>query len=138
MAKQRQLLNARLGLDAAEKLGMDTSFLFTNEDLISNNGKPETSNNVDLRVSKFNTSLIVDYIVIFFQKNITEVISCSKEGLSSREMNRAKRKARQAVNKQRSREAMEENNGDEGERKKMKTEVKEEYTIQYGKIIQKR
>lgn len=51
MAKQRQMLNARLGLDVAAKLGMDTSSLFSNDDLVTNNGKPENpSNNVDLRV----------------------------------------------------------------------------------------
>lgn len=34
MAKQRQILNARLGLDVAAQFGIDTSNLFTNEDLI--------------------------------------------------------------------------------------------------------
>lgn len=33
MAKQRQLLNARLGLDVVSKIGIDVSGLFTNEDL---------------------------------------------------------------------------------------------------------
>lgn len=41
MAKQRQLLNARLGLDVAGKFGFDTSTLFTNEDLINSNEKPD-------------------------------------------------------------------------------------------------
>lgn len=59
----------------------------------------------------------------------------SNEGLSSREMNRAKRKARQAVNKQRSREAADENNGEEVEKKRIKTDIKEEYTIQFGEFI---
>lgn len=39
MAKQRQLLNARLGLDVAAKIGFDTNSLFTNEDLIVNTVK---------------------------------------------------------------------------------------------------
>uniref|UniRef100_V5I7B1 TATA-binding protein-associated factor n=1 Tax=Anoplophora glabripennis TaxID=217634 RepID=V5I7B1_ANOGL len=61
MAKQRQMLNARLGLDVAAKLGMDTSSLFSNEDLVANNGKPEISSNiVDLRVR------IVRELVQFF------------------------------------------------------------------------
>lgn len=54
--------------------------------------------------------------------------------LSSREKNRAKRKARQAVGKQRSRDISEEvvTNGDEPEKKKVKTEdikIKEEPMI---------
>lgn len=35
MAKQRQLLNARLGLELAASYGVDTNALFTNEDLIA-------------------------------------------------------------------------------------------------------
>lgn len=35
MAKQRQVLNARLGLDVASKIGIDISGLFTNEDLLT-------------------------------------------------------------------------------------------------------
>lgn len=34
MAKQRQILNARLGLDVASKFGMNVSDIYTNEDLI--------------------------------------------------------------------------------------------------------
>lgn len=61
------------------------------------------------------------------------ILNVNKE-LSSREMNRAKRKARQAVNKQKSRENLEDNTyTDEPDKKKVKTELKEEYTIQYGK-----
>ncbi|KAJ8949069.1 hypothetical protein NQ318_016971 [Aromia moschata] len=114
MAKQRQLLNARLGLDVAAQLGFDTSSLFSNDDLMGGNEKQESTSN--------NSEVI--------KKNLKEVISCTNEGLSSREMNRAKRKARQAVNKQRSREATEEN-GEEPDKKKNKMEIKEEYTIQY-------
>lgn len=33
LAKQRQLLNVRLGLDVASKVGIDCSGLFSNEDL---------------------------------------------------------------------------------------------------------
>lgn len=56
-----------------------------------------------------------------------------EHGLSSREMNRARRKARQAINKQRSREPGDETTADEPDKKKVKTEepnVKEEpYSI---------
>lgn len=34
MAKQRQLLNARLGFDVASKIGVDVSNLFSNDDLM--------------------------------------------------------------------------------------------------------
>ena len=33
---QRRLVNQRLGLDVAEKLGIDTSGIFSNEDLTAN------------------------------------------------------------------------------------------------------
>lgn len=33
LAKQRQQLNARLGLDVASKLGMDLTSMYTNDDL---------------------------------------------------------------------------------------------------------
>lgn len=43
MAKQRQLLNARLGMDVVSKIGLDISGLFTNEDLAT--PSPETQDN---------------------------------------------------------------------------------------------
>lgn len=46
MAKQRQLLNARLGLDVAAKFGVDTNALFTNEDLIASPEKCYTETKV--------------------------------------------------------------------------------------------
>lgn len=46
MARQRQLLNCKLGLDVAAKFGMDTSSLFSNDDLISNVDKPECADRV--------------------------------------------------------------------------------------------
>lgn len=53
-------------------------------------------------------------------------------------MNRAKRKARQAINKQKSRENLEDNAViDEPDKKKVKTEAKEEMTIQCGKFHSK-
>ncbi|KAL3274370.1 hypothetical protein HHI36_015768 [Cryptolaemus montrouzieri] len=107
LAKQRQILNSKLGLDAAAKLGIDTSSLFTNEDLEL---KIDTNKLADLR------------------KPLHEFISTVSDTLSCRERNRAKRKARQAVGKQRSREMGEDCsiNGDESDKKKVKVEVKEE------------
>jgi TATA-binding protein-associated factor len=64
------------------------------------------------------------------QKPLSVLISSAREGLSTREMNRAKRKARQAVHKQRSREPEETtSNGDEVERKRPKLEPKEENNV---------
>uniref|UniRef100_A0A1B6DFE2 TATA-binding protein-associated factor 172 n=1 Tax=Clastoptera arizonana TaxID=38151 RepID=A0A1B6DFE2_9HEMI len=77
LAQMRQLVNTKLGLD---KINIDTSDVFSPEDLI-----PQYSENINQ--SKLNVSDIVS--------------ECS---LSSREMNRARRKARQAVAKQRSRD----------------------------------
>lgn len=67
-----------------------------------------------------------------FQKNIRDIISPRDKELSSREMNRAKRMARQAVNKQKSRENLDDN-VDEPEAKKVKLEVKEEQNSYFGK-----
>ncbi|XP_060522113.1 TATA-binding protein-associated factor 172 [Cylas formicarius] len=100
MIKQRQLLNSKLGLDVAAKIGLDTSTLFSNEDLLT--GKAD-SNDV--------TADVIN------KKPVKDVISCGNEGLSSREINRAKRKARQATYRQHS-------NGDEPDTKKIKTEEK--------------
>ncbi|CAG9863360.1 unnamed protein product [Phyllotreta striolata] len=109
MAKQRQQLNAKLGLNIAAQIGIDTSNIFTNEDLINNSEK----NHCDAK------------------KNVTEVISPLNKELSLREINRAKRKARQAVNKQRSRDnVFEENGSEEPDKKKIKSESKEECAIQ--------
>lgn len=57
-------------------------------------------------------------------------------GLSSREMNRARRKARQAVNKQRSREPPEDTNSEEPDKKKIRLEdlkIKEENNLSFSK-----
>ncbi|VEN44259.1 unnamed protein product [Callosobruchus maculatus] len=104
LAKQRQLLNARLGLDIAAKIAFDTATLFSNEDLITNSVKPEQSEDV--------------------KKHVSDVIDCRDKELSSREINRAKRKARLAVSKQKKENS--EDNGDEPELKRMKSDVSEE------------
>lgn len=43
LAKQRQQLNERLGLQVAASLGLDTSGLFTNQDLVTNEKKEPES-----------------------------------------------------------------------------------------------
>lgn len=53
MAKQRQMLNARLGLDMAAQIGIDTANLFTNDDLITSPEKQDNTaaqNNQLIRV----------------------------------------------------------------------------------------
>lgn len=68
-------------------------------------------------------------MLIFLQKPLRDVIA-GPGSLSSREMNRAKRKARQAINKQRSRDLSED--AEEPDRKKLKLEdlkVKEENNL---------
>lgn len=47
MAKQRQLLNARLGLDVVSNIGLDMSSLFTNEDFAVNTETQDTQNKCD-------------------------------------------------------------------------------------------
>ncbi|KAB0793551.1 hypothetical protein PPYR_13171 [Photinus pyralis] len=115
LAKQRQLLNARLGLDVVSKIGIEISGLFTNEDLSTptpdaqeNNFKWEDNNRKPLRDIVSGPGKII--------------------GLSSREMNRARRKARQAVSKQRSREPADDNNFEEPDKKKTKFEEDNNYT----------
>ncbi|GLG94284.1 Helicase domino [Gryllus bimaculatus] len=107
MARQRQLLNARLGLDVASKIGIDVTELFTSEDLGFTIGVNDTHKTEE--VSKKSISEVV-------QNEVSQV-----GGLSSREMNRARRKARLAVLKQRSREAGEDC-GEEPDKKKIKFE----------------
>lgn len=120
LAKQRQILNSRLGLDVASKTGMDLSELFTNEDLVIN----YSADIKDVKKEEMTVN----------KKSIREVMNEQElmmGNLSSREMNRARRKARQ-VNKQRSRDPCDENGLDEPTAKKLKTEdikIKEEYSV---------
>ncbi|XP_049802115.1 TATA-binding protein-associated factor 172 [Schistocerca nitens] len=116
MAKQRQLLNARLGLDVSSRLGIDM------EDLIS--------------AEDFSAS-VTDGSLSFLGscgKSVGEVVQqelSQVEGMSSREMNRARRLARQQMTKQRSRDTSTQNQEEtstvsisveEPERKKIKIE----------------
>lgn len=126
MAKQRQLLNARLGLDVVANIGIDMSNLFTNEDFNVQTDNQDTQNKCDFNnkvkyLCNFNMLLKCSY---FLQKHLSDYISTVKEGLSSREMNRAKRKAkaRNSINKQRSKEPPEDGTNEEPEKKKFKSE----------------
>nr|CAD7432737.1 unnamed protein product [Timema monikensis] len=109
MARQRQQLNARLGLDTAARIGLDDmSDILEAEDFAI---APE-----------FQRSRSVESA----RRPVSEVV-LQEGGLSSREMNRARRKARQAVLKQRSREgggAAGEETGvaEEPDKKRVKTE----------------
>ncbi|XP_045535589.1 TATA-binding protein-associated factor 172 [Papilio machaon] len=83
LAKQRQQLNARLGLDVAAKLGVDLTSVYTNEDLcpVKIQVKPEPP-----------------------RRPVQELVPIASKPLSSREMNVAKRRARAAYGKQKSRD----------------------------------
>lgn len=97
LAKQRQMLNKRLGLDVAERLGLDTSDIFSNEDLASRCPTESRSKNGQA-ANQLNKKAISEIV----QAEIAQL----GPGLSSREINRAKRKAK-LVAKQKSREAQE-------------------------------
>ncbi|XP_014240698.1 TATA-binding protein-associated factor 172 [Cimex lectularius] len=100
LARQKEMMNKQLGLDRSAQFGLDTSTLFTDEDLkIEFNTK-----------SKQKSKL-----------NVGEVV-----GMSCREANRAKRKARQAVLKQKTQKSTsqdkEKDEDGEPQTKKIKTE----------------
>lgn len=68
LAKQRQLLNVRLGLDVASKVGIDISGIFSNEDLQheQNNVKIEENNS---RVMNF---ICLLYVFVFLTTTFIE------------------------------------------------------------------
>ncbi|XP_063534218.1 TATA-binding protein-associated factor 172 [Cydia strobilella] len=111
LSRQRQQLNARLGLEVASSLGVDlTTALYTNDDLCL--AKP----------APVKTEVI--------RRPVQELVPSSSKPLSSREMNLAKRKARQAAFcKQKSRDCEEPpappTPPAEPDRKKIKLEVDE-------------
>ncbi|XP_075973865.1 histone acetyltransferase 1 [Anticarsia gemmatalis] len=117
LAKQRQQLNARLGLDVAANLGVDLTSMYTNEDLCP--VKPTINKTEPVR------------------RPVQEIVITSKP-LSSREMNLAKRKARLAFSKQKSRDCSEDGPSApptpttpvEPDRKKIKLELPEEFTFE--------
>lgn len=119
MAKQRQLLNARLGLDVVSKIGIDVSGLFTTEDLIV--AAPDA---VEIQTKTENN-----------RRPLRDIItSASEAGLSSREMNRAKRKARQAFNKQKSREPIDEDFEPDKKKNKFEEKLKDETALTIGTL----
>ncbi|XP_060802750.1 TATA-binding protein-associated factor 172 [Amyelois transitella] len=83
LAKQRQQLNARLGLDVAAQLGVDLTTVYSNEDLCPSRAQPSKTESL--------------------RRPVQELVPTSKH-LSSREINLAKRKARLAFSKQKSRD----------------------------------
>ncbi|KAL0841533.1 hypothetical protein ABMA28_015203 [Loxostege sticticalis] len=117
LLKQRQQLNARLGLDMAAHLGVDLNSMYTNEDLCParhQTNKTETP-----------------------RRPVQELVPIvSSKPLSSREMNLAKRKARAAFSKQKSRDCSEEGPSApptppiEPERKKIKLEPLDEFAVE--------
>ncbi|XP_026728975.1 TATA-binding protein-associated factor 172 [Trichoplusia ni] len=115
LAKQRQQLNARLGLDVAANLGVDLNSMYTNEDLCP--VKP-VINKTELN-----------------RRPVQEIVITAKP-LSSREMNLAKRKARLAFSKQKSRDCSEDGPSApptppvEPDRKKIKLEQPDEFIFE--------
>ncbi|XP_030026584.2 TATA-binding protein-associated factor 172 isoform X2 [Manduca sexta] len=118
LAKQRQQLNARLNLDVAASVGVDLSALYTNDDLCP----------VKTQTNKTETA----------RRPVQELMPISSKPLSSREMNLAKRRARAAFSKQKSRDCSEEGPSApptppvEPDRKKIKLEAIDEYVGDAG------
>jgi len=102
-AKQRNLINKRLGLDIAEKIGIDTSDIVSNEDLMS--VPPSPCLMEAPRTFERSFSAPVPHSNGLYDPHLDETVN-----LSSREINLAKRRAR----KQKSREvaAMESQNSE--------------------------
>ncbi|CAL8122887.1 unnamed protein product [Orchesella dallaii] len=110
-ARQRNLINKRLGLDIAEKIGIDTSDIVSNEDLVIDDGmcsssSEEQSQPRELPIAQFlvgGTTSVASPVPpspLFMRSDSGLWESGSDEPLSSRELNLAKRRAR----KQKSRE----------------------------------
>ncbi|KAK6642823.1 hypothetical protein RUM43_004325 [Polyplax serrata] len=101
VSKQRQILNAMIGLDVTQHLGIEMNDLLSPEDLVATSTE---------KAKTTSAKAIGDLV----QLEISQV-----DGLSIRERNRAQRKARQMVSKQRSVEIEDE----EPKRKKSKVET---------------
>ncbi|XP_063825309.1 TATA-binding protein-associated factor 172 [Ostrinia nubilalis] len=115
--KQRQQLNARLGLDIAANLGVDLASVYSNEDLC-----PTRQQTIKTEIPR---------------RPVQELVPiASSKPLSSREMNLAKRKARAAFSKQKSRDCSEEGPSApptppiEPDRKKIKLEPLDEFAVE--------
>lgn len=117
LLKQRQQLNARLGLDMAQQLGVDLTSVYSNEDLCP--VKPQPNKTEPPR------------------RPIQELVPIvSSKTLSSREMNLAKRKARAAFSKQKSRDCEEGPSAPptppiEPDKKKIKLEPPDEFLCKF-------
>lgn len=108
LIKQRAMLNEKLGFSAAKSLGINLDDMVTLEDMAPSTTKTENESN------KMNVQDIINNQASSSQT--TNIV-----GMSSREMNRAKRKARQ---NQASSSSMSRSNSmkEEPEKKKIKTE----------------
>lgn len=89
LTRQRALLNDKLGLTTAAKLGVNLTDMITDEDVAL--ARSGTSYNVNAE------KLPVEHILNIKQANGGGAVSASGQRLSCREMNRAKRKARQST-----------------------------------------
>lgn len=109
LIKQRAMLNEKLGFSAAKNLGISLDEMVTLEDMAP--------------AKRYKAENAEDMINVQDIINIPASSSQSTVGMSSREMNRAKRKARQ---NQASTSSLSRNNSvkDEPEKKKVKTETK--------------
>uniref|UniRef100_A0A0A1WE77 TATA-binding protein-associated factor 172 n=1 Tax=Zeugodacus cucurbitae TaxID=28588 RepID=A0A0A1WE77_ZEUCU len=88
LSRQRALLNEKLGLTQASKLGVNLMDMITDEDvMVSNNSNSYNANEEKIPVE--------DILNI---KSNSNLIASNGQQLSCREMNRAKRKARQNIN----------------------------------------
>ncbi|XP_059051524.1 TATA-binding protein-associated factor 172 [Achroia grisella] len=124
LVKQRQQLNSRLGLDVAQQLGVDLTSVYTNEDLCP--VKPQTNKTETPR------------------RPVQELVpTVSSKTLSSREMNLAKRKARAAFSKQKSRDCEDGTSAPptppvEPDRKKIKLEPPDEFVLEGSACVPER
>lgn len=109
LIQQRAILNEKLGFSAAKKLGVNLDEMVTLEDMIPSTPKLEKSEKMDVQ----------DII----NKQASSSQQQTESSMSSREINRAKRKARQIQ----ASSSLSRNNSlkEEPERKKIKTEPSE-------------
>lgn len=102
VSKQKQLLNTKIGLDVTHRIGIDVGDLITAEDFIPGPSDAKKNDSSGKSVEEM------------VQMEISHV-----GGLSIRERNRARRKARQLVSKQRS---IDNEDNDEPKRKRSRIE----------------
>ena len=105
--KQRDLINKRLGLDMAEKMGIDTSDIISNDDLavdVNPDGQDALEDDifVPAQEKRGNGKKLDRHVsLIFDRSNSCNSVSMEdEESLSSREINLAKRRARKAKSRE--------------------------------------